>query len=72
MTVIKINKNSKGDGFKDFVYWLQEDLNSVNKLVLDNLTNTSSLISELSNHIINSGGKRIRPLITLAIAKLCG
>ena len=27
MTVIKINKNSKGDGFKDFVYWLQEDLN---------------------------------------------
>lgn len=72
MTVIKINKNSKGDGFKDFVYWLQEDLNSVNKLVLDNLTNTSSLISELSNHIINSGGKRIRPLLTLAIAKLCG
>ena len=70
--VIKINKNSKGDGFKDFVYWLQEDLNSVNKLVLDNLTNTSSLISELSNHIINSGGKRIRPLLTLAIAKLCG
>ena len=42
MTVIKINKNSKGDGFKDFVYWLQEDLNYVNKLVLDNLTNTSS------------------------------
>ena len=72
MTVIKINKNSKADGFNDFVYWLQEDLNSVNKLVLDNLTNTSSLISELSNHIINSGGKRIRPLLTLAIAKLCG
>ena len=31
-----------------------------------------SLISELSNHIINSGGKRIRPLLPLAIAKLCG
>ena len=40
MTVIKINKNSKGEGFKDFVDWLQEDLNSVNKLVLDNLTNS--------------------------------
>ena len=26
----------------------------------------------MSNHIINSGGKRIRPLLTLAIAKLCG
>ena len=64
MTVIKINKNYRGEGFKDFVDWLQEDLNSVNKLVLENLTNSSSLISDLSNHIINSGGKRIRPLLT--------
>ena len=72
MNVIKINKNYRVEGFKDFVDWLQEDLNSVNKLVLENLTNTSSLISDLSNHIINSGGKRIRPLLTLAIARLCG
>ena len=72
MNVIKINKNYRVEGFKDFVDWLQEDLNSVNKLVLENLTNSSSLISDLSNHIINSGGKRIRPLLTLAIARLCG
>ena len=52
MNVIKINKNYRVEGFKDFVDWLQEDLNSVNKLVLENLTNSSSLISDLSNHII--------------------
>ena len=39
-------------------------------LVLENLTNSSPLISDLSNHIINSGGKRIRPLLTLAVSKL--
>ena len=70
MNVIKINKNYRVEGFKDFVDWLQEDLNSVNKLVLENLTNSSSLISDLSNHIINSGGKRIRPLLTFGNSKV--
>ena len=72
MNIIKIKANNKIEGFNEFVGWLQEDLNSVNKLVLENLTNSSPLISDLSNHIINSGGKRIRPLLTLAVAKLCG
>ena len=72
MNIIKIKTNNIKEGFNEFVDWLQEDLNSVNKLVLENLTNSSPLISDLSNHIINSGGKRIRPLLTLAIAKLCG
>ena len=72
MNIIKIKAVNKIEGFNEFVDWLQEDLNSVNKLVLENLTNSSPLISDLSNHIINSGGKRIRPLLTLAVAKLCG
>ena len=68
----KIKENVKNESFKEFVNWFQADLNYVNKLILENLTNSSSLIADLSNHIINSGGKRIRPLITLAVAKLCG
>ena len=72
MNIIKIKPNLKKNRFDNFVNWLQEDLNSVNKLILENLTNSSPLISDLSNHIINSGGKRIRPLLTIAIAKLCG
>ena len=72
MDVVKIKDNFKNESFREFVNWLQADLSSVNKLILENLTNSSSLIADLSNHIINSGGKRIRPLITLAVAKLCG
>ncbi len=72
MKIININSARKKDDFEKFLNWLQDDLNSVNKLILENLTNSSSLISDLSNHIINSGGKRIRPLLTLAVAKLCG
>ena len=33
---------------------------------------TSSLVTDLSSHIIQAGGKRIRPLLTLATSKLCG
>ena len=72
MNIIKLTNNFKNQKFSKFINWLQEDLNSVNKLILENLTNSSPLIADLSNHIINSGGKRIRPLLTLAIAKLCG
>ena len=72
MKIINISSARKKDDFEEFLNWLQNDLNSVNKLILENLTNSSSLISDLSNHIINSGGKRIRPLLTLAVAKLCG
>ncbi|MBP6011013.1 MAG: polyprenyl synthetase family protein [Alphaproteobacteria bacterium] len=30
------------------------------------------LIPELAGHLINSGGKRLRPMLTLAAAQLCG
>ena len=72
MKIIKLQPDLKKESLDEFIDWLQQDLNSVNKLILENLINSSPLISELSNHIINSGGKRIRPLLTLAIAKLCG
>ena len=47
------------------------EINQVNKIILESLETDSSLITELSNHIIGSGGKRIRPLLTLATARLC-
>ena len=72
MNVVKIKSSLKNESFDLFLNWLQDDLNSVNKLILENLVNSSPLISNLSNHILNSGGKRIRPLLTLAVAKLCG
>ena len=57
--------------FIEFKSWLQSDLSLVNKTIFENLNNDSTLISDLSNHIINAGGKRIRPLLTLTVAKLC-
>ena len=71
MKIIKLKNFKENDFFEEFSNWLQKDLNQVNKIILESLETDSSLITELSNHIIGSGGKRIRPLLTLATARLC-
>ncbi len=71
MKLINLSKSQK-NYYEEFSKWLHDDLNSVNAIILENLKNDSSLIAELSNYIIGAGGKRIRPLLTLAMAKLCG
>ena len=48
-----------------------EDLSKVNNIIIKNIGNEVPMISELSKHILASGGKRIRPIITLLTSKLC-
>jgi octaprenyl-diphosphate synthase len=49
-----------------------EDLKAVNQLILQNMQSPVALIPELAGHIIAAGGKRLRPMLTLASARLCG
>ncbi len=51
---------------------VREDLEAVNRVILDNLQSRAPLIPQLANHLIASGGKRLRPMLTLASARLCG
>jgi len=71
MKIVKIKNFKENDSFENFSNWLQKDLNQVNKIIFETLETNSSLISELSGYIIGAGGKRIRPLLTLATARLC-
>ena len=71
MKIIKLKNFKENDFFEEFSNWLQKDLNQVNKIILEVLETDSSLITELSSYIIGAGGKRIRPLLTLASARLC-
>ena len=71
MNIIKLtNKTSEGLN-ETFFNWLKTDILKINHEIMNNLHGSDSLIIDLSNHIINSGGKRIRPLLTVACAKLC-
>ena len=47
-------------------------LESVSHIIEAKLASEISLIHKMTNYHLKSGGKRIRPLLTLAAAKLCG
>ncbi|MBP7710170.1 MAG: polyprenyl synthetase family protein [Rickettsiales bacterium] len=48
------------------------DLKKVDQIILEFAVGKSPLIAEISNHLISSGGKRIRPILLILAAKLCG
>lgn len=50
----------------------QNDMERVNQLILSMAKSDVEMIPEISNHLISSGGKRLRPMITLASAHLFG
>ncbi|MDA1099083.1 MAG: polyprenyl synthetase family protein [Proteobacteria bacterium] len=49
-----------------------DDLIKVNHTILDRMHSRAPLIPQLAGHIIASGGKRLRPMLTLAATRLCG
>ena len=49
-----------------------DQLNEVNRVIVDRMDSRVSLIPQLAGHIISGGGKRLRPMLTLASARLCG
>jgi octaprenyl-diphosphate synthase len=46
------------------------DMNAVNAVILDRMQSDVPLIPELAGHLIAGGGKRMRPMLTLACARL--
>jgi len=48
---------------------VKDDLNCVNQVILNNMHSDVALIPQVAHYIIAAGGKRIRPLITLLVAK---
>ena len=58
--------------FQEVLNNFDQDLKKVNEIILSYSIGKSELIQEISTHLINSGGKRIRPILLLISAKLCG
>lgn len=51
---------------------VKNDLTGVNRLIIEKMQSPVALIPQLAGHIIAAGGKRLRPMLTLASARLCG
>src|SRR5262249_18317060 len=48
------------------------DMERVNAAIIARTGSEVTMIPEVANHLINSGGKRLRPMLTLALARLAG
>ncbi len=51
---------------------LKKDMDQVNALIMENMQSNVPMIPKLAGYLIASGGKRIRPLLTLACTRLYG
>ncbi|MBL4613148.1 MAG: polyprenyl synthetase family protein [Emcibacter sp.] len=49
-----------------------DDMIKVNQTILLKMQSPVALIPQLAGHLIASGGKRLRPMLTLATARMCG
>lgn len=53
--------------------WLADDMAAVNLLIRDRMASEHApRIPEVTAHLVEAGGKRLRPMLTLAAARLCG
>ncbi|MEJ2435070.1 MAG: polyprenyl synthetase family protein, partial [Pseudolabrys sp.] len=48
------------------------DMERVNAAIVARTGSDVAMIPEVANHLISSGGKRLRPMLTLAMARLSG
>jgi octaprenyl-diphosphate synthase len=51
---------------------LSSELERVNQLIIQRMQSPVALIPRLAGHIVAGGGKRLRPMLTLGCARLCG
>ena len=51
---------------------LQADMKDVNRIILSEMHSDVALIPQLASHLIAAGGKRLRPLLTIASARMFG
>jgi octaprenyl-diphosphate synthase len=59
------------NGLAPILALVAADMAGVNRIILDKAVSDVELIPELAHHLIDSGGKRLRPMLTIAAAKLC-
>jgi octaprenyl-diphosphate synthase len=51
---------------------VKDGFQAVDALIVDSLHSKASIINDLGRYIVQSGGKRLRPLVVLLVARACG
>ncbi len=70
--VVPIELRDPLESLKPILALVTADMAHVNRIILDKAISDVEMIPELAHHLIDSGGKRLRPMLTIAAAKLAG
>ena len=68
---LEAQRRARSKALDALVDLVDDDLKAVNRTIVERMHSPVALIPQLAGHIVASGGKRLRPLLTLAAAKLC-
>ncbi len=60
------------DALSNLLALVGDDMQACNREIVARMASDVVLIPQLAAHIVAAGGKRLRPLLTLASARLCG
>lgn len=75
MAIVVSLENQRNDRGKPSLEAMEkivsEDIGRVNRLIVEKMESRAPLIPQLAGHIVAAGGKRLRPMLTLAAANLC-
>ena len=66
------HRKDRGDALDTLTALVAEDMAAVNVLIVQRMESSVPLIPQLAGHIVAAGGKRLRPILTLACSQLCG
>ncbi len=60
------------DALTALIALVGDDMTACNRVIIARMDSPVALIPQLAAHIVAAGGKRLRPVLTLASARLCG
>ena len=69
--VVPLEEKARESGIDGLSLLVAADMGRVNQTILSRTGSDVTMIPEVANHLIASGGKRLRPMLTLATAGLC-
>jgi len=67
-----VEKSLDSPTFADVVELARDDMKAVDRLISTSLESDVALVSQVSQYIVTSGGKRLRPLLVLLAARALG
>ena len=70
--VISLEEKAQPSSIDPLLDLIAADMDRVNQTILSRAVSDVSMVPAVANHLISSGGKRLRPMLTLATTGLCG